>query len=77
MQSRKWSAIEAAANMGVGIVINVALNTTFVLLAGLRGHQAMVFTGVMSVVFLITSTLRAYFIRRVFNALEVRRHGRN
>ena len=71
-QSRKWSALEAATNMGIGIVINVVLNTAFVLLAGLRGHQAVMFTGVMSIVFLFTSTLRAYIIRRVFNHIAVR-----
>ena len=70
MQSHKMSVLETVANLIVGLAVNITLNAAFVILAGLRGSDAVVFTGVMSIVFLTTSTLRAYIIRRIFNRFE-------
>lgn len=72
MQSTRHSLLEALTNIVVGLVINGALNTTLVILLGVRSplHVAGWVIGI-SVIFLMSSFLRLFIIRRIFNRWSV------
>lgn len=73
MQSKRNSAAEAFANLIVGVITNLTINGVFVFFfLGMDAANAVKVGGILSGVFLVTSTVRSYVIRRIFNNMAVR-----
>ena len=68
-QTRKGSAVEVAANLAVGYLVNFGANY---LILPLFGFQTLTFTKNLEigVVFTLVSVARQYVLRRWFNGLK-------
>lgn len=65
MQSKKHSAVESAANIAVGYIVNVLAIALLFPLFGIQiSLQQNLFIGVF---FIFTSLARSYMLRRLFN----------
>jgi hypothetical protein len=71
MQSRKWSALEALTNVAIGYVVAVlaqlAIFPAFGVWVDLGAHLA------IGAAFTVVSLVRAYALRRLFEAVGARR----
>lgn len=72
MQSNKWSMIEAIVNAIVGYFVGVFAQMVVLPLYGIHGVSVSANMG-MAAIFMVTSIIRGYLLRRLFNWLAVRR----
>lgn len=71
MQSRKASAVEAAANVVSGFVVGIA--TQIVIFPWFGIHTLSISqNAIMTLIFSATSLVRGYFLRRAFNKWSAR-----
>lgn len=68
MQSRKGSAIEAAANVAIGYVVALAAQVAIFPLFGIHVGAGEHFA--IGALFTVVSLVRSYVLRRVFNRLR-------
>src|SRR4051794_14929300 len=69
-QSRKMSFFEAGVNVIIGFLLGVLIQAALYPVLGLRVSMAM--NGLISAVFTFASILRAYTLRRIFEAIRLR-----
>ncbi len=72
MQSNKWSMIEAITNAIAGYFVGVFAQMLVLPLFGIHGVSVSANMG-MAAIFMVTSIIRGYLLRRLFNWLAVRR----
>jgi hypothetical protein len=71
-QSRLWSALEALANVAVGLTVATVAN--LIILPAFGVPVTVLQAAVISVAFTAVSLARSYVMRRIFNKIE---RGRN
>lgn len=69
MQSKTLSVIEAVLNSVLGYVIGVLSQMVILPLFGIHGVSLQANMG-MAALFAITSIVRGYFVRRLFNYMD-------
>ncbi len=72
MQNKSLSAIEAVTNSILGYVIGVLSQMLILPLFGIHGVSVQANMG-MAALFALTSIVRGYIVRRLFNYLESRK----
>lgn len=70
MQTRRWSAVEAVANVAVGYAVALAAQAVVFPLAGI--HVGAGTHAAIGGAFTVVSLVRSYALRRVFNAIASR-----
>ena len=71
MQSRRLSAYEAITNMAVGSAINMVIGVVyFGAVIGDTIQTSLTHSGALTGIYLITSTVRTYFLRRAFERIK-------
>jgi hypothetical protein len=76
MQSRRASLIESMTNIAIGFVVSMLVWMLIVApLYGLPNDAKTNFT--ITAIFTVTSIIRSYMLRRVFNAVTVYHYNKN
>lgn len=71
MQSKLGSLVETSVDMITGFIVSAVLTQILMEILGFEAqwHQSFMMTGIITV----TSFIRRYFVRRLFNFFSVRR----
>lgn len=71
MQSKTWSIVEAITNGVVGYIVGVLSQMVILPLYGIQNVSIKANMG-MAGMFMVTSIIRGYYMRRLFNWLSTR-----